>query len=198
MTKKLTALDTIVIAFKNNAIDDLPEVLKKELERWSMADDLIRTYKDTKAIITILCDRFKISMATAYRDIGNAKRLFGSIRITDKDYYKDLYAEQLEEYAKLSAVKHDYKTATLALKEAAEIRGLKDGDAARDLYIDLEPSKFILVINVQQSEGARNIEIDFDRMEDVEDVDFELVESTLNNTPSVSESQMQKMLDENR
>jgi hypothetical protein len=189
-----TALDLIVRAFKTDAIDQLPPKLQEELSRWSMADDLLRQYKDSKTILGILQAKFKISLATAYRDIENAKRLFGTLNVSDKDYYQAVYAEELEEVAKLAKMRGDLKTATQAIKEAAEIRGIKDGNEMRDLYADLEPSKFVLQINIIGGE-QRSMEIDFDTLEEVEDAVYEDVTKTINDVPAVSEAQMEKMLD---
>lgn len=193
---KVTSFDRIVAAFKSHTTDDLNEQQRVELERWNFADNLIRTYQDSKTIIGMMMAKFDISQAQSYRDLANAKRFFGAVNFNDKDYYRVLYAEQLEEYAKQAASKFDFKTAATCLKEAAEIRGLKASDEIKDLYLELEPCQFVLSVTVINEGQKRVAEIDLDRLENVVEAEFTIVAEAVNAAPSVSEAQMQKLLND--
>lgn len=193
---KLTSFDIILSKFKNDVPEQLADDEKKLLDRWNFADNLIRTYQDSRTIIEMIMAKFKISEATAYRDLAYAKRFFGSINIGDKDYYRSIYAEQLEEYAKQAASKMDYKTATAAIKEAAEIRGLKDGDEVKDLYLDLEPCKFELSVTININGQAKLSTINLDRLENVQEAEYVEVEEAINTAVSVSRDKMTQLLNE--
>ncbi len=196
MKSKLTTFDIILQKYKSHQQEELDADQRILIDRWNYADNLIRTYQDSKTIISMLMEKFHISEATAYRDVSSAKRFFGSINIGDKDYYRTLYAEQLEEWAKQAASKMDYKTATAAIKEAAEIRGLKDGDEARDLYLDLEPCKFELSVTINMNGDVKKTKIDLDRLESIEEAEYEMISESINTAVSVNRDQMVKLLNE--
>ena len=196
LNSKQTPFDVILTCYKNNTLELLDADQRLQVERWNYIDNLIRTWQDSKTILGMHKAKWDISEATAYRDFANAKRFFGSLNIGEKDYYRPIYAEQLEEYAKLSASKGDYKTATAALKEAAEIRGLKDNDEVRDLYLDLEPSKFELSITINVNGQQKISTIDLNRLEDINDVDYVEVNEAVNTAVSVSKDEMIKLLNE--
>lgn len=190
--------DLILIAFKTNQVESLSEKLREELNRWDYTDNILRTYQDAKTVRGFIMEKFGVSMATAYRDVKNAKRFFGSINITDKDFYRQLYAESLEELHKLSIAKGDYKTAALALKEAAEIRCLKESDDIQQLYSDLEASKFVITINVTSgdSDKPKVTEIDLDKIDSADEAVWSYVDESIRSADSVSEAQMIKLLKE--
>lgn len=189
-----TTFDKIFQAYKDGTSEQLPPKLKEELERWNVADNLIRQFKKRNTIIALMKEKFKISESQVYRDMANAKKFFGSIHMSDKSFYTSFYAEQLEELANLARAKDDYKTSVLALKEAAEIRGLKNEDDISEVYLNLQPSKFVVVLKVEMNGSTRKIEYDFDRTHSIEDSEYEVLSSTLLNLPSVSEDEMKRML----
>lgn len=193
-----TTFDKIFHAYKSGTQDELPEKLKHELERWNFADNLLRQFQSRNTVISMMKEKYGLSESQIYRDMSNAKRFFGSIHISDKAFYQAFYAEQLEQIVKLALARDDYKTATAALKEAAEIRGLKEGEDVSDLYLNLQPSKFVVVLKVHIGDEVKKIEYDFDRTHAIEDTEYEILESTLNTLPSVSMDEMNKMLHEHR
>ena len=189
-----TNLDIIIRHYKDHSTDELNEVQQKMLERWNFVDNLMRNYEDRETVLSMLKEKFNISIGQCWRDIANAKLFFGTININDKPYYKIYYAEWLEQLAKESHAAGERKVAKECLREAAEIRGLKDEDFDADKYRKREHHTFVININSSGSKAAKKI--DLDKIQDVPETEFEEIIENVENSSSVSEEEMQKMLDQ--
>lgn len=191
-----TTLDTIIKAFKTHKVDELSQKHKEILERWNFTDNLLRQYEDRETILETLQEKFSISRSQAWRDLADAKHLFGTVNINHKDYYRIFYAELLEQMAKEAHAAGNLKVAKDCIKEAAEIRGLKD-DSDSELYQYLEPHTFVMEVNIVVGDKKTKREIDLDNLP-VEDVEFEEIIEDIERGSSLNESEMKQLIESRR
>ena len=187
-----TNLDIIIRHYKDHSTDELNDVQKKLLERWNFADNLIRNFEDRETQLEMLKEKFGISESQAWRDIANAKHFFGTININDQAYYRIHYAEWLEQLAREAHAAGDRKVAKECLREAAEIRGLKDEDFDADKYRKREQHTFIIQVNNFGKKAPKKI--DLDKLQDIKDTEYEELIDNVENSSSVTEEDMEKML----
>lgn len=98
------------------------------LKRWKMADDLMRSrrYK-TNEIVRILRRLYNYGIASAQRDIEDARFVFGSSRKNSKHYHLSNHVEYIDDYIIEMREKGEHELAiklisekTKALKEIQE------------------------------------------------------------------------------
>jgi hypothetical protein len=189
-----TNLDVLITLYKEHRLEDANEIQKKLLERWNFTDNLIRKYESRETILEMLREKFQISESQAWRDISNAMHFFGSVNINEKGYCRIWYAQDLEQIAKECRAIGKYKEAIAAIKEAAEIRGLKDDDFDPEKYKNREFNQFIVNLTVQNNSGEKKKTIDLDKLDGIEEVEFEDIMDNIEKSNSVSEEDMQKLL----
>jgi len=89
-------------------------------ERWETIHALQLEYESDRDIITIMQNRFGISEGQAYRDMRNSEKLFGNLRVSNKEILRHLVTEsakQMYKVAKETAdLKHIDKALTLIIK----------------------------------------------------------------------------------
>lgn len=142
-----------------NAI--LDDKHKKIFERWSFADSLIRReYIDERNIPQLLIKKYPdIGRSTAYEDIRNAKKLFGSTNLEDQLYYSNVHYSYALDMFKLAKQKGQLKAAEGFLKIMHEIKGsnmdsLQD-EAMRELAKSVEQSKIIYITTNPEHVGLK-------------------------------------------
>jgi hypothetical protein len=120
----------------------LSEKHRELVERWSFADNLLRKNYPNSTIAALISKTFTgrngetVSIATAYRDIENAKRLFNSMSKENKDYEKILQLEWINKGIKICLEKGDMKSYWAGIRERRLLLGL-DKDASGDLTPDV-------------------------------------------------------------
>jgi len=89
-------------------------------ERWETIHALQLEYESDRDIISIMQNRFGISEGQAYRDMRNSEKLFGNLRVSNKEILRHLVTEsakQMYKVAKETAdLKHIDKALTLIIK----------------------------------------------------------------------------------
>jgi len=102
--------------------EDIVLSQKKEdiRERWETIHALQLEYESDRDIISIMQNRFGISEGQAYRDMRNSEKLFGNLRVSNKEILRHLVTEsakQMYKVAKETAdLKHIDKALTLIIK----------------------------------------------------------------------------------
>jgi len=88
--------------------------------RWESIHALQLEYESDRDIIEIISKRFDISEGQAYRDMRNSEKLFGNLRVSNKEILRHLVTEsakQMYRAAKDSAdLKHIDKALNLIIK----------------------------------------------------------------------------------
>lgn len=142
----------------------LSESDKAMFNRWDEADNLLRTTPRKKVIASILCDKFKISQATAYNDIANAQRLFGSMYMLDKNWWRNFVIEDILELIEKAKKDDNFKVWNAAHNNLIKAIGLDQLD--NDLKIDPEiisQHNFFTVINI----GGTAYKLDLDTFQNI-------------------------------
>ena len=105
---------------------------QKLLERWSCADDLIRkNNKLIKEIAHFIANKFQVDISTAWRDIDNARSIFGSTRPSNKKYLLMAHVDRIHEDMIFLRKIGDYKNLGIMYKEYTNaIDKLPDDDKA--------------------------------------------------------------------
>jgi hypothetical protein len=137
------------------------------LERWSFADSQIRMeWVDEALVPKLLMLKFpEIKRTTAYEDIRNAKRLFGTKRIEDQMYYSDVHYSYALKAFKDSLKKNNHSAAARFLKLMNEIK-TKNGDGVleeqmQELADTLRNSKFIFIVDDPKKVGLQSFDRDY-------------------------------------
>lgn len=169
-----TQLDRIIANFKyGDKYCPLPEETKKLLERWNFADNLLRKGYTNAIIVDMIAAKFNVSLPTAYRDITDAKNLFGSLTIEDKTYDKKLQLEWLNKAITLAFSRKDPKGIAALLKERRLLLGLDKMDDAT-LTPDKLGGNVIYIIAQTQDKQPELINID-----NLQKIDDQLIDSVL-------------------
>lgn len=154
-----TTYDVILKAFLGGKLLDLPEDQKKMLDRWRMANALMRDGKLVKKgkreivipynfskVADFLVNEFSISYRTAYEDIASAKRFFLPVYTKgDKDFAKGVMIEWGDKLMWEAAGNGDYKSAAAFFKTLAEIKGVLKDDQELPDYANINLPAFNLV-----------------------------------------------------
>lgn len=163
------------------------------LERLQFIDGLLRRHRPKikkQDIINMTVRRFSISERQFHVDYSNCQKLFGNINPLDKKYLRNLYAEWFEQMASLAESKGDYRSAAMALKEAAEIQGLYEKDTEDDQPQD-SPGKFVMVMML--SDGKVKT-ADLDALNKLPEAEYqELIEVAT--VPTTGVDEMKELLD---
>lgn len=83
-------IEVIGNALMKGKVDELPPYYKERFEMISFADDIIRQYGISPDSKRLICEKFNIKAAAAYRFMGLAQQLFGSTVASEKEYWKSI------------------------------------------------------------------------------------------------------------
>jgi len=154
--------DIILKAWLGHKMDELPDELKKMVERWRDADDLLRNGVTitaeqggtpgkafgSRAIVDFLMQKHNISARTAWDDIASAKVFFLSHeRRPDKEFARGVMIDLGRSMMHKAFETGDYKAAAAFYKELNAIQGLHDQDADVPDYAEFQPPAMVIVTN---------------------------------------------------
>lgn len=108
-----TSLDKICAYLQTSGKKTLSPALQERLDKIDFVDNLIRNGRSPKEVAAILPRRYpdeKISRATAYRYIADARYVFGSISRNDKEYWRSVLVDLILETRKKARQDNDLKT----------------------------------------------------------------------------------------
>jgi predicted acetyltransferase len=146
--KKETNFDIILRAWLEHRLGDLSEDLTAMLERWRMADSLLRDgylvkkgkneitqpYTFNK-LVAFLVETYGISRRTAYDDIANAKKFFlSTYSKEDRDFARGVMIEWGEKMMWEAQSIGDNKSAAAFYKTLADIKGILKEEQERPDY----------------------------------------------------------------
>jgi len=87
LTKEVAQNEKILAYLMGEDNVKLTNKEKEVLNRISFAEGQLRRFKSRHVVAKMMAVRFNMSLPQAYRDINNAKIVFGSSVVIDKDYY---------------------------------------------------------------------------------------------------------------
>lgn len=99
MRTKLTEAEAIVAWIKLPVGDRAPLPAKQMelMERWNVADNLLREHLSERTVIPMLVQKFGYSESSARRDLDCARRVWGTRPRADKDYLANMLIDYLAE-----------------------------------------------------------------------------------------------------
>jgi hypothetical protein len=157
--KKETNFDIILRAWLENRLGDLSQELRDMLDRWQMADSLLRDgylvkrgnsevtqpYTFNK-LVDFLVTKYGVSRRTAYDDIANAKKFFLSTYTKeDRDFARGVMIEWGEKMMWEAHNLGDNKSAAAFFKALSDIKGLLKEEQERPDYENISLPSFNLV-----------------------------------------------------
>lgn len=131
---------------------DIDEDLKKKVERWECADQLIRRHGDIGKVINLLKRQFNYSEASARRDINSATYLFGSLLHVEVKYWQRFSIELLVKMMTKAEAADEYKAFAALNREFRETVGINAKNQGIPLLGQLQRHTFII------SDDYRNAE----------------------------------------
>lgn len=106
-------LDRIIKYLSTDGTSHLSEKNKDRLDKIDFVDTLYRNGRAPKQIVLFLQKRYpkdKISRATAYRYIADAKYVYGSMNMFDKEYYRGVAIDMILDTRQRARKSGDTKT----------------------------------------------------------------------------------------
>lgn len=157
--KPETPYDIILKAYLDHKVDELPEDMRKMLDRWKMADKLLREGQIVKKgkneitrpynvtrLVDFLVETYGVSARTARSDISHAKRFFLSdYDRHEKEFARGVMIEWGEEMMFEARGFGDFKSAAAFFKTLAEIRGILKDDPDLPDYSQIQLPHLVLV-----------------------------------------------------
>jgi len=135
---------------------------KEMFDRWDVADNLLRQYPNRKDAASMMMEKFKgISRASAYRDLYNAQRLFGSMSRYDKNYWRDYLVNDILEVIKICKNQSPADVRNINAAHSNLIKTLQLDKDDPEIDIDkLEQHNYYLVANI----GGQSMKMDLSKM----------------------------------
>lgn len=103
---------------------------KEQLDRFSFAEAQLRRFKSRAIVAKMMSVRYNISIPQAYRDINNAKIVFGSSVIVDKDYYRAFLLDSIVETIRMAVKAGDLRAKNAAEKNLIVLLGFDKDDSS--------------------------------------------------------------------
>ncbi len=147
---ELTTFDRVVKWYAEGGSYTLSEQDTIQKDRYERAFSIMCEAWSNEQTITELISLFKISRATACRDIREAKRLFGDINKASKEGERYLLAELAQRGAKKAWDLEDLDNYYKLLKLVAEIKGFDRDDAEAPDFSKMEQHVFVIVADATQ------------------------------------------------
>lgn len=99
MKTKLTEAEAIVLWLQLPASERPPLSPKQmeQMERWNVADNLLRQHMVERHVVPMLVEKFGYSESTARRDLDCARRVWGTRPRGDKNYLSQMLVDFLME-----------------------------------------------------------------------------------------------------
>lgn len=138
---KDSQFDEILAWAQNGGTSRISETQKERYLRWVEAHGLFMQYGDNEKVANQLVTKHAYSISTAYRDLSDAKRFFGTHYAMDKKYARVFIWGRTIEALNRAVKNADSKAEMAGLKMLYLIAGLDKDD------MDLPEWKTLLVQN---------------------------------------------------
>ena len=175
ITKGDTHFDKVLASFLNEGSVELSPFQIEMKNRIKTAFSLLLNFHSREQAANVLKDQFDISQATAYRDIGNALRIYGDINKASKEGMRYIIFEYNQKLLQLATKEKNLEQMGRALDRMIKLAELDKDETLVNLEklanLDITISigkKAEKAIIAQNEKGVVDLN-DFD----AEDVDFE-------------------------
>lgn len=134
------------LAYVNDTTGEvkLSETVKRKVERWEFANNLIVQHGVCRTSINLMKEKFKIDQATVYRDFDSAMQVFGSIHRNQKEYLRHVHLQK--SFALLSAAEKvgDFAAWKAALSELRRNAGFEKADPDLPDFSKIQPPRILV------------------------------------------------------
>ena len=140
------------------------ELTPKELEvkqRLSETFSLLCNYHSPEQAKPIIREKYGISESQFYRDVRDAKRLYGDVTESSKADDRYIYSELAMKTFQLAAKEKDVKGMNMALANLIKIKELDKSDDTELTQEDLQSHNYYMVISL----GNKPIKIDLNQID---------------------------------
>jgi len=140
------------------------ELTPKELEvkqRLSETFSLLCNYHSPEQAKPIIREKYGISESQFYRDVRDAKRLYGDVTESSKAADRYIYSELAMKTFQLAAKEKDVKGMNMALANLIKIKELDKSDDTELTQEDLQSHNYYMVISL----GNKPIKIDLNQID---------------------------------
>lgn len=159
----------------------LSETDKKLKKRWEAAFTMLLEFRSPEDAAKKLQDLFKISKATAYRDVQRCEMLFGSFKRFDREAWRYISIERKHKLYQNALKKGDLELAYKVDKEIDKLLGLHEEESAidpekmmsQDYDIVMSKKQERLIKQIFASGSVVNMNVD-----STIDVDFEEIQKS--------------------
>ncbi len=138
LAEKPDNFDTIQEYWKTGGNIELSDKQKDINKRWHSAFVLMEKGNLDSEIAKTLMVQYSVTKMTAYRDIKNAKALFGDVVDINMKIERYFALQSCKELIKMAIKKKDLKAWSSAIRNYIEIAGIKGDNIDADLYAKLE------------------------------------------------------------
>jgi hypothetical protein len=154
---KDSQFDEILAWAQNGGTSKISETQKARYLRWVEAHGLFMQYGDNEKVANTMVTKHGYSISTAYRDLADAKRFFGTQYAMDKKYARVfIWGRTIE--ALTRAVKNEDSKAEMAgLKMLYLIAGLDKDDMDLPEWKSLLVQNNILIVSDPKAAGLEPI-----------------------------------------
>lgn len=152
-----TTFDKIVQHYRDESVV-LSDKEKEVLSRWETAFTFMRKHRTVSQTVDLLMRFFPdISKVTAYRDVVNAQRLFGSVMESNKEGLRHLLTEFCMDLIARAKKNGDMKAENAAIANMIKINGLDREDPDLPDFSKLQPHQYNIQLPPEVLELLLNI-----------------------------------------
>lgn len=150
-----TAIDAIIGALQKG---DLSFLSQDELNYYNMlsfADDILRDYKNhgngSRHMAGMIKAKYNVSEVTAYKILNDARYVFRTVNILDKDHWRSVLVDMQMKLYKLMMVnpQKNFRNLNQAISNMTKLLGLDQKDADPIPLDKLGGNKYVMVIQVE-------------------------------------------------
>lgn len=174
-----TAIERIYAAYLENTLAHLSEADKLTHAELEAAYALVLNYQTFEQAWPLLAKQFDLSRATCYRRLQDSQNLFGDLKKVKKEGRRAVLVEFARKLLQLCLGQRppDVKGALAAMKFEANITGLLRADAhGEEGTGGVGATTYIINLQVQ---GRKARPIDVNKLNDISDADYELVQEAV-------------------
>lgn len=149
-----TAIDAIIAALQKGDLSFLDTDTLEYYNRLSFADDIMRDYrnhgKGSRHLAKMITVKFDVSEVTAYKILNDAKYVFRTVNIVEKDHWRSVLLDMQMKLHNLMMVNpaKNFKHLNTSIANMIKLVGLDQKDSDQIPLDKLGGNKYVMVFNV--------------------------------------------------
>ncbi|WP_400194056.1 hypothetical protein [Hymenobacter sp. B81] len=162
------------------ALSPADKLMNQQMEA---AYALLLNYHTFDQAWPLLAKQFGISRATCYRRLADAQNLMGDLKKVKKQGARAMLITHAQMMLQLCLTMRppDVRGALAAGKFLANLQGLHRADTGSEDAGNGGNTSYFISLTVEGPRGPKTRNIDFSKLDDVDDADYELLQAAVNN-----------------